>query len=310
MKRKAVNIFLTLSIALSALPAPAWAVGVDPDAGLCPHRPGHTEGCGIAGLVGGVQALIDALPPVEEVRAMDGDGQRAVYDQTQADYDAYQGLTAEQRGLITGTGAFEELFAFFNGQIMPLAAIEVSYVDAKGQPQDPVPATEVESNTTEWNASTTNGWYVVNRDVTIGSRVEVSGKVNLILADSGSLSAGSGLYAHAFPVPAGGGVIHIARNNGLLLPGPCRSGRISKIPAWTRTMRVFLYRSYDKAYRSAAARSRGFIQAAAAGQARPAAARRSRWATAPRPEGPHRPYRTSARCRRRPGPHGRGRTDR
>lgn len=70
-----------------------------------------------------VQALIDALPTVEEVKAMDMDGQRAAYDQTQEAYDAYMALTEEQRALITGAEVFEVLFAFFNGQIMPLATV-------------------------------------------------------------------------------------------------------------------------------------------------------------------------------------------
>ena len=71
-----------------------------------------------------VQALIDALPTVEEVKAMDMDGQRAAYDQTQEAYDAYMALTEKQRALITGAEVFEALFAFFNGQIMPLATDE------------------------------------------------------------------------------------------------------------------------------------------------------------------------------------------
>lgn len=67
------------------------------------------------------QALIDVLPTVREVRAMDEDSQRTAYGQTQTAYDAYMALSDEQRGLITGAGVFDELFAFFNGQTAPLA---------------------------------------------------------------------------------------------------------------------------------------------------------------------------------------------
>lgn len=80
-----------------------------------------------------VQALIDALPTVEEVKAMDMDGQRAAYDQTQEAYDAYMALTEEQRALITGAEVFEALFAFFNGQIMPLATVISSDVTWENQ---------------------------------------------------------------------------------------------------------------------------------------------------------------------------------
>lgn len=59
-----------------------------------------------------VQALIDALPSAEGVADMEG--QRTAYGRTQAAYDAYMALPEEQRGLITGAGVFEELFAFFN----------------------------------------------------------------------------------------------------------------------------------------------------------------------------------------------------
>ena len=50
--------------------------------------------------------------------------------------------------------------------------------------------TVVASNTTSW----TNGnWYVVAEDVTVGSRVGVSGTVNLILADGATLTVNGGI---------------------------------------------------------------------------------------------------------------------
>lgn len=57
-----------------------------------------------------VQSLIDALPSLEDVQAMDIDGQRAAYDQTQEAYDAYMELTEDQRALIKGAEIFEVLF--------------------------------------------------------------------------------------------------------------------------------------------------------------------------------------------------------
>ncbi|PWM41423.1 MAG: hypothetical protein DBX51_03230 [Clostridiales bacterium] len=49
--------------------------------------------------------------------------------------------------------------------------------------------TVVDGSTTAWS----DGWYVVNSNVTIGSRVTVSGEVHLILADGASLTANGGI---------------------------------------------------------------------------------------------------------------------
>ena len=46
----------------------------------------------------------------------------------------------------------------------------------------------VESGTTTW----TNGWYVVNSNVTFSSRITVTGTVHLILADNCKLTAENG----------------------------------------------------------------------------------------------------------------------
>ena len=49
--------------------------------------------------------------------------------------------------------------------------------------------TVVDGSTTAWS----DGWYVVNSNVTIGSRVTVRGEVHLILADGASLTANGGI---------------------------------------------------------------------------------------------------------------------
>ncbi len=65
-----------------------------------------------------VQASIDALPTADTVTAAD-------YDTVQAAYDAYEALTDEQQALIVGAAVFEELYAWFNGQ---LQTIDEEYV--------------------------------------------------------------------------------------------------------------------------------------------------------------------------------------
>lgn len=69
------------------------------------------------------------------------------------------------------------------------AADPVAYLDANGDCQNCSSYTTVTSDTTTWNS----GWYVVNADKEITSRITVSGDVNLILVDSKTLTAKKGI---------------------------------------------------------------------------------------------------------------------
>ena len=139
---------------------------------------------------GDVQKLIDALPMAKELATMSLEEQNAVYADLQAAYEAYEALTDEQKTEVTGTELFESLFDYFNGMVNTLATENgVKYLDASGTEQTANNVTVVESSTKEWR----DGWYVVNGTVTIGSRVTVSGKVHLILADGASLTANGGI---------------------------------------------------------------------------------------------------------------------
>ena len=138
---------------------------------------------------GDVQKLIDALPTANELAAMSLEEQNAVYADLQAAYEAYEALTEDEQALLTGTEVFESLFHFFNGMVNLLAENGVSYLDKNGSKQTADNVTVVESSTTAWS----DGWYVVNSNVTIDNRVTVSGKVHLILADNASLTANGGI---------------------------------------------------------------------------------------------------------------------
>lgn len=67
-----------------------------------------------------------------------------------------------------------------------------TYVDASGASHT-VTATLVTANDTEWKDTVTNGWYVAKGDITIGSRITVTGAVRLILADGCSLTVNGGI---------------------------------------------------------------------------------------------------------------------
>ena len=138
---------------------------------------------------GDVQKLIDALPATDKLTTMTKDEQNAVYADLQAAYEAYEALTEDEQALLTGTEVFESLFHFFNGMVNLLAENGVSYLDKNGSKQTADNVTVVESSTTAWS----DGWYVVNSNVTIDNRVTVSGKVHLILADNASLTANGGI---------------------------------------------------------------------------------------------------------------------
>ena len=166
---------------------------VDPDCPVCGIEGADLTQCqgeANAITVEKVQELIDALPATDKLTAMTKDEQNAVYADLQAAYEAYQALTEDEQALLTGTEVFESLFHFFNGMVNLLATANgVSYLDENGSEQTADTVTEVESSTIAWST----GWYVVKGDVTIGSRVAVSGEVHLILADGASLTVNGGI---------------------------------------------------------------------------------------------------------------------
>ena len=166
---------------------------VDPDCPVCGIEGADLTQCqseANAITVEKVQELIDALPATDKLTTMTKDEQNAVYADLQAAYEAYQALTEDEQALLTGTEVFESLFHFFNGMVNLLATANgVSYLDENGDEQTANSVTEVESSTIAWST----GWYVVKGDVTIGSRVTVSGEVHLILADGASLTVNGGI---------------------------------------------------------------------------------------------------------------------
>ena len=70
------------------------------------------------------------------------------------------------------------------------ASASVSYIDANGDEQTCASATVVTESDTTWGDDGNNGWYVVNGDVTISSRVNVTGDNSLTIC---AQSAGEGM---------------------------------------------------------------------------------------------------------------------
>ena len=79
---------------------------------------------------------------------------------------------------------------FFNsGNVSALGTTtEVTYLDENGDTKT-ANATVVDENSTSWS----EGWYVVDGDVTINSRVSATGNVHLILKDGCKLTVNGGI---------------------------------------------------------------------------------------------------------------------
>ena len=72
--------------------------------------------------------------------------------------------------------------------IVASAEDSVTYIDENGT-EKTVEATALTSSDDSW----TEGWYVVNDEVTIDEHIELQGEVNLILADGATLTANYGI---------------------------------------------------------------------------------------------------------------------
>jgi len=81
-----------------------------------------------------IQTLVDELPAVEEIRAMEPEDQRQAYLRVQEVYDAYAALGEERLKIAGGEEKFETLFTWFNTQVMPL------------EPEVEVPEQDIVSN--------------------------------------------------------------------------------------------------------------------------------------------------------------------
>jgi len=81
-----------------------------------------------------IQALVDELPTVEEIQAMDLEDQQKAYNHVQEVYDIYLELGDDRLKIVGGEEKFDVLFSWFNMQVMPL------------EPEEEVPEQDTASN--------------------------------------------------------------------------------------------------------------------------------------------------------------------
>ena len=67
-----------------------------------------------------IQALVDALPGVEEIQLMNLEEQQEAYIRVQEVYEIYAALGEKRLKIVGGEEKFDLLFSWFNAQVMPL----------------------------------------------------------------------------------------------------------------------------------------------------------------------------------------------
>lgn len=159
MKRRLFSLLLTGAMLLSMCP-PAAAAGPDGMiGGLCPHHPQHTEGCGYIEVIDGQPCgFVCEICGAEAEAPSEVDNE--IVPQADTLETTYQNPT-------------------FNGD--NLTGFETVLANATV-----VTETDTENG---WS----NGWYVATGDVTIPSRITVSGNAHLILADGCTLTVNGGI---------------------------------------------------------------------------------------------------------------------
>ena len=71
-----------------------------------------------------LQAMVDELPTVEQIQAMNLEEQQKAYNRVQEVYDSYKALGEDRLKIVGGEEKFDLLFSWFNMQVMPLEPVE------------------------------------------------------------------------------------------------------------------------------------------------------------------------------------------
>ena len=225
MKKRVLSLFMALALCLTLLPTAALAEGTEGTAQTPPavekaadpangeeqqeNQPAapkqenqsaeqeeQQEDSAAKQAAATVQALIDALPAVDELDGMDDDDAMAVYEAFQAACDAYYDtLTEEQQAQLKNTEKLAALSKWFNAQVAPLAwsgDIFPDTVDANG---NIIRHTSWRRNGPIYEGSngdasfTDAQFYVVQgNDVTIGGNLTIGGSCALILCQGAKLT--------------------------------------------------------------------------------------------------------------------------
>ena len=215
MKKRVLSLFMALALCLTLLPTAALAEGTEGTAQTPPavekaadpangeeqqeNQPAEQEeqqeDSAAKQAVATVQALIDALPAVDELDGMDDDDAMAVYEAFQAACDAYYDtLTEEQQAQLKNTEKLAALSDWFS-QPAPLAwsgDIFPDTVDADGNiirhtgwsRNGPI----YEGGNGDADFTDAQFYVVQGNDVTIGGNLTIGGSCGLILCQGAKLT--------------------------------------------------------------------------------------------------------------------------
>ena len=224
MKKRLLSAFMALALCLTLLPTAALAEGTEGTAQTPPavekaadpangeeqqeNQPAapkqenqsaeqeeQQEDSAAKQAVATVQALIDALPAVDELDGMDDDDAMAVYEAFQTACDAYYDtLTEEQQAQLKNTEKLAALSDWFS-QPAPLAwsgDIFPDTVDADGNiirhtgwsRNDPI----YEGGNGDADFTDAQFYVVQGNDVTIGGNLTIGGSCGLILCQGATLT--------------------------------------------------------------------------------------------------------------------------
>ena len=168
MRKKLLSACLALVLCLSLLPAVALAADT---------QEGGDEPVGSSSAmdstVTAVQALIDALPTVDELAAMDAGELDAAIAQYSAAYAAYDAMTDELKVQVTGADKFDQLFALL---------AEPSGVAGEGtEAQHSCTGVTGATALTAAGGTLSAGSYYLAEDITLTENLTISGTVTLCL---------------------------------------------------------------------------------------------------------------------------------
>ena len=209
---------MALALCLTLLPAPAWAAEADAPEGTAQTPPAvekaadpangeeqqenqpaeqeeQQEDSAAKQAVAAVQALIDALPAVDELDGMDDDDAMAVYEAFQAACDAYYDtLTEEQQAQLKNTEKLAALSDWFSQPEMLAESGDIfpDTVDANGniirhtgwRRNGPI----YEGGDGDADFTDAQFYVVQGNDVTIGGNLTIGGSCGLILCQGATLT--------------------------------------------------------------------------------------------------------------------------
>lgn len=179
MKKRILSMLLGLVLTVGMIPITSMTAGATTTPNTAVEK---------------VQAMLDALPTVGELKDADEATVNAAYEAVQADYDALEALRPEEQEQITSIEKMTALMDWFNGQVEVLVEQPpVSYVDENGETQTCNDYTIVTGSTTTLGNEGREMWYYVDGNVTISGELMTYGDLHLILKDGATLTVNGGV---------------------------------------------------------------------------------------------------------------------